>query len=176
MDIWVTDEDVFDTDAGGVNDKQEYFDSTNPEANPSDDIMPDDFDGDGIPDAVENFTGTDWRNPDTDGGGMMDGAECPQQFWFIYCNGSPFNPWDPSDDVIQNQVVFWANNTSGIVDLDRVHLWKLYTFDHYTGGAYGLLTDSHPAQEINVPYANATHLAQSTRKLYHWSKSMEQDV
>ena len=53
-------------------DLQEYFDSTNPESNPQDDIFPDDFDGDGIPDAVENQTGTDWRNPDTDGGGMLD--------------------------------------------------------------------------------------------------------
>ena len=67
QDIWVTDANDSDTDAGGVLDLQEYFDSTNPESNPQDDIFPDDFDGDGIPDAVENQTGTDWRNPDTDG-------------------------------------------------------------------------------------------------------------
>ena len=161
-DIWSTDEDEFDTDAGGVNDKQEYFDSTNPVNDPSDDIQPDDFDGDGIPDAVENFTGTDWRNPDTDGGGVVDGVECTQQFWFTGCVGGPFDPWDPSDDVIQNDVIFWANNTSGVVDNDRVHQWRLYTFDHYTGVAYGLQTDSHPAQAITVPYANDTNLAPST--------------
>lgn len=162
QDIWVTDENNSDTDSGGVNDKQEYFDSTNPESNPTDDIFPDDFDGDRIPDAVENQTGTDWRNPDTDGGGMMDGDECPQQFWFTNCQGSPFDPWDPTDDVIQNDIVFWANNTSGIVDLNRVHRWRLNTYDFYTGAAYGLETDSHPAADITIPYTNSSHLASSS--------------
>ena len=161
QDAWVTEEDNADTDSGGVNDKQEYFDSTNPENNPSDDIFPDDFDGDKIPDAVENQTGTDWRNPDTDGGGMLDGDECPQQFWFTNCQGSPFDPWDPSDDVVENDIIFWANNTSGVVDLNREHLWRLHTYDFYTGAAYGLETNSHPASEINVPYTNNTHLASS---------------
>ena len=161
QDIWVTDENNSDTDSGGVNDKQEYFDSTNPENDPSDDIFPDDFDGDRIPDAVENQTGTDWRNPDTDGGGMMDGDECPQQFWFTNCQGSPFDPWDPSDDIIQNDIIFWANNTSGVVDLNKVHRWRLNTYDFYTGAAYGLETGSHPAAELMIPYNNDTHLASS---------------
>ena len=161
QDIWVTEVDNIDTDAGGVNDKQEYFDSTNPENDPTDDIMPEDYDGDGIPDAIENQTGTDWRNPDTDGGGMLDGDECPQQFWFTNCQGSPFDPWDPSDDVNQNDVIFWANNTSGVVDLNRQHLWRVHTYDFYTGAAYGLELNSHPAQEISVPYTNTTHLASS---------------
>ena len=73
-DVWVTGWDQVDTDNGGVGDRNEYFDGTNPENDPSDDLLPDDFDGDGIPDAVENASSTDWRNPDTDGGGMMDGA------------------------------------------------------------------------------------------------------
>jgi len=162
QDIWVTEVDNIDTDSGGVNDKQEYFDSTNPENDPTDDIMPDDFDGDGIPDAIENQTGTDWRNPDTDGGGMLDGDECTQPFWFTNCQGSPFDPWDPSDDTSQTEVIFWANNTSGVVDLNREHLWRVHTYDFYTGAAYGLETDSHPAAEINVPYTNSTHLASST--------------
>ena len=161
QDIWVTEVDNIDTDAGGVNDKQEYFDSTNPENDPTDDIMPEDYDGDGIPDAIENQTGTDWRNPDTAGGGMLDGDECPQQFWFTNCQGSPFDPWDPSDDVNQNDVIFWANNTSGVVDLNRQHLWRVHTYDFYTGAAYGLELNSHPAQEISVPYTNTTHLASS---------------
>ena len=161
QDIWTTDENNEDTDSGGVNDKQEYFDSTNPENDPTDDIFPDDFDGDKIPDAVENQTGTDWRNPDTDGGGMLDGDECPQQFWFTNCQGSPFNPWDPSDDVMQNDVIFWANNTSGVVDLNRVHLWRVHTYDFYTGAAYGLETDVHSASEVSIPYTNNTHLASS---------------
>ena len=33
------------------------------------------------PDAFENLTGTDRRNPDTDGGGAIDGVECPANFW-----------------------------------------------------------------------------------------------
>ena len=82
QDVWVTSSTNFDTDQGGVDDRSEYFDGTNPENDPSDDIQPDDFDGDGIPDAVENQTGTDWTNPDTDGGGMLDGVECPDMFWF----------------------------------------------------------------------------------------------
>ena len=161
QDAWVTDDDNIDTDAGGVNDKQEYFDSTNPENDPSDDIFPDDFDGDSIPDAVENQTGTDWRNPDTDGGGMLDGDECPQQFWFSNCQGSPFDPFDPSDDVVQNDIIFWANNTSGVVDLDREHMWRIHTYDFYTGAAYGLETDAHTATQINVPYTNFSNLASS---------------
>ena len=145
QDIWVTDENESDTDAGGVTDIQEYFDSTNPESDPTDDIFPDDFDGDGIPDAVENQTGTDWRNPDTDGGGMMDGAECGPQHWFTNCQSAPFDPFDPTDDIVQNDVVFWANNTSGVVDLNRVHRWRLNTYDFYTGAAYGLETGVHPS-------------------------------
>ena len=161
FDNWTTDENNEDTDSGGVNDKQEYFDSTNPEDNPTDDIFPDDFDGDRIPDAVENQTGTDWRNPDTDGGGMWDGDECPQQFWFTNCQGAPFDPWDPSDDIVQNEVIFWANNTSGVVDLNREHLWRIQTYDFYTGAAYGIETGSHPAQDLVIPYNNDTHLASS---------------
>ena len=161
QDIWVTDENESDTDAGGVTDIQEYFDSTNPESDPTDDIFPDDFDGDGIPDAVENQTGTDWRNPDTDGGGMMDGAECGPQHWFTNCQSAPFDPFDPTDDIVQNDVVFWANNTSGVVDLNRVHRWRLNTYDFYTGAAYGLETGVHPSTEIAIPYTNNTHLASS---------------
>ena len=161
QDIWSTNETMFDTDQGGINDKQEYFDSTNPENNPTDDILPADFDGDGIPDAVENSTGTDWRNPDTDGGGMLDGAECPQMFWFTNCQGSPFDPFDPSDDITNNNndVVFWANNSSGVVDLNREHIWRLNTYDFYTGGAYGIETGIHEEETISTPYENSTHLA-----------------
>ncbi|MGB0950921.1 MAG: hypothetical protein ACPGWQ_02825, partial [Poseidonia sp.] len=89
QDVWVTTSTAYDTDQGGVDDRSEYFDGTNPENDPSDDIQPDDFDGDGIPDAVENQTGTDWTNPDTDGGGMLDGQECPDIFWFVNCAGAP---------------------------------------------------------------------------------------
>ena len=42
---------------------------------------------------------------DTDGGGMMDGDECPQEFWFTNCQNSPFDPWDPSDDIMQNDII-----------------------------------------------------------------------
>lgn len=162
QDVWVTDENILDTDSGGVNDKQEYFDSSNPENDPSDDLLPEDFDGDGMPDAVENQTGTDWRNPDSDGGGMLDGDECTQQFWFTNCVGSPFDPFNPADDVVQNEIVFWANNTSGIVDLNRQHIWRLQTYDFFTGAAYGIENGVHPAAEITVPYTNSTHIASSS--------------
>ena len=162
QDVWITDENILDTDSGGVNDKQEYFDSSNPENDPSDDLLPEDFDGDGMPDAVENQTGTDWRNPDSDGGGMLDGDECTQQFWFTNCVGSPFDPFNPADDVVQNEIVFWANNTSGIVDLNRQHIWRLQTYDFFTGAAYGIENGVHPAAEITVPYTNSTHIASSS--------------
>ncbi|MDP6869443.1 MAG: transglutaminase domain-containing protein [Candidatus Poseidoniaceae archaeon] len=161
QDIWSTSENDTDTDGGGVSDKQEYFDSTNPESNASDDVLPDDFDGDGIPDIIENMTGTDWRNPDTDGGGLMDGEECPELFWFVQCAGAPFNPWDPSDDLTPNEIIFWANNTSGVVDENKIHYWRLNTFDYYTGAAYGLATGVHTEEEVTIPYTNLTHLASS---------------
>ena len=162
QDAWVTDPNASDTDNGGIFDRQEYFDSTNPENNPQDDVFPDDFDGDGIPDAVENQTGTDWRNPDTDGGGMMDGDECTQEFWFVNCQNSPFDPFDPTDDIVENDVVFWANNTSGVVDLDRTHRWRVSTYDFYTGAAYGLETGVRVAEDITIPYTNNSNLASSS--------------
>jgi hypothetical protein len=158
-DVWVTSWDVYDTDSGGVGDLQEYFDGTNPENDPSDDLLPDDFDGDGIPDAVENITGTDWRNPDTDGGGVSDGIECPPNFWALGCVGSPTNPFDPSDDFPQSQVIFWANNTSGTVDLDQVHRWREVTKDFPTGSTYAHLAAVHPANELFANIENFSGMA-----------------
>jgi transglutaminase-like putative cysteine protease len=162
LDVWVTDSQVYDTDSGGVGDRDEYFDGTNPENNPADDLLPSDFDGDGIPDAVENDTGTDWTNPDTDGGGVPDGVECPQPFWFVDCVGSPSNPLDPSDDIMNNDVIFWANNTSGVVDISLVHRWKLTTSDFYTGSTYAHLDAVHPYADLVPPVNNLTNLADSS--------------
>ena len=39
-DVWVTDSTQFDTDSGGVGDLDEYFDGTNPENDPTDDVCP----------------------------------------------------------------------------------------------------------------------------------------
>ena len=162
LDVWVTDSQVYDTDSGGVGDRDEYFDGTNPENNPADDLLPSDFDGDGIPDAVENDTGTDWTNPDTDGGGVPDGVECPQPFWFVDCAGSPSNPLDPSDDILSNDVIFWANNTNGVVDTSLVHRWKLTTSDFYTGSTYAHLDSVHPYADLVPPVNNLTNLADSS--------------
>ena len=162
QDVWVTTSTSYDTDQGGVDDRSEYFDGTNPENDPSDDIQPDDFDGDGIPDAVENQTGTDWTNPDTDGGGMLDGQECPDIFWFVNCAGSPFDPFDPTDDIMSAGIVFYANNTSGTVDLNLDHRWRAVTNDFYTGTTYAHLESVHPPQAITVPFSNLTHLAPLT--------------
>ena len=159
QDVWITTSTAYDTDQGGVDDRSEYFDGTNPENDPSDDIQPDDFDGDGIPDAVENQTGTDWTNPDTDGGGMLDGLECPDIFWFVNCAGAPFDPFDPTDDIMSTGIVFYANNTSGTVDLDLDHRWRTITNDFYTGTTYAHLESVHPAATLTVPVSNLTHLA-----------------
>jgi len=156
-DAWVTNPAVFDTDSGGVDDRTEYSDGTNPESNPLDDVLPEDFDGDGIPDAIENLTGTDWTNPDTDGGGMLDGDECPVAFWGTLCVNSPYDPFDPTDDIVENGVVFWANNTTGNVDLSQVHRWRLNTNDFYTGSTYASIAEVHPFSPL-VP--NADNLSQ----------------
>jgi len=158
QDAFVTNTQVFDTDSGGVGDRTEYFDGTNPQNNPLDDVLPDDFDGDGIPDAIENTSGTDWTNPDTDGGGMLDGDECPSGFWATGCVGSGFNPLDPTDDIISQGVVFWANNSSGNVDLNQTHRWSQNTFDFYTGTTYAHISTVHPFEELLPLFTNTTNL------------------
>ena len=162
LDAWVTDPNLFDTDSGGVDDRTEYSDGTNPQSNPLDDILPEDFDGDGIPDAIENLTGTDWTNPDTDGGGMSDGDECPIEFWATNCVTSPFDPFDPTDDITANGVVFWANNTTGNVDLNQIHRWRLTTNDFYTGTTYAQLEDNHPYEVLVPGFTNFTDLPDSS--------------
>ncbi len=157
-DAWVTNPTVFDTDSGGVDDRTEYFDGTNPESNPLDDVLPEDFDGDGIPDAIENLTGTDWTNPDTDGGGMLDGDECPIAFWGTLCTNSPYDPFDPTDDIVEDGVVFWANNTTGEVDINQIHRWRLNTNDFYTGSTYANLQDIHPFSPILTNVDNSSQL------------------
>ena len=137
VDTYVTNYLVPDTDAGGVWDGQEYIDGTNPQNNPGDDQNPVDTDGDGIPDSVENITGTDWRDPDTDGGGMIDGEECPPPLWVFGCIGGTFDPWNPADDIIQNEIIFYANNTTSGVDSNLDRFWRVHTYDTYTGAAYG---------------------------------------
>lgn len=82
------DDDLRDSDGDGIPDRIEEQTGTDPH-NP-------DTDGDGLPDGVEdhNHNGvvdpgeTDPRNPDTDGGGVDDGTEVAQ--------GT--DPLDPSDD------------------------------------------------------------------------------
>jgi len=162
VDGYATDPTQLDTDNGGIDDRQEYFDGTNPASDPTDDIHLADTDGDGIPDIIENNSGLNWLNPDTDGGGMLDGDECDRMFWFSNCLGSPFNPFDPSDDIVINQVIFYANNSSGVVDPSQPHYWRLHTYDYYTGEAYGLETGVHTGTEIIFPYGNATHLADTS--------------
>ncbi|MBK39566.1 MAG: hypothetical protein CMB50_05015 [Euryarchaeota archaeon] len=137
VDTYVTDYLTPDSDAGGVWDGQEYIDGTNPQNDPNDDQNPVDTDGDGIPDSVENITGTDWRDPDTDGGGMIDGEECPPPLWVFNCIGGNFDPWNPADDIIQNEIVFYANNTTFGVDETLDRFWRVHTYDAYTGAAYG---------------------------------------
>ena len=161
-DAWVTNPSLFDTDSGGVDDRTEYSDGTNPESNPLDDVLPEDFDGDGIPDAIENLTGTDWTNPDTDGGGMIDGDECPVAFWGTLCVNSPFDPFDPTDDIVDDGIVFWANNTTGDVDINQVHRWRLNTNDFYTGSTYANLQDVHPFTPLVPNVDNSSQLPEDS--------------
>ena len=161
-DVWVTNPNEFDTDSGGVDDRTEYTDGTNPESNPLDDVFPDDFDGDGIPDAIENLTGTDWTNPDTDGGGMIDGDECPVAFWGTLCANSPFDPFDPTDDIVDDGIVFWANNTTGEVDITQIHRWRLSTNDFYTGTTYANLAEVHPYSPLVPNVENSSQLPDSS--------------
>ena len=132
FDIWLTLWNQADSDNGGVDDGQEYIDGTNPQDNPDDDIDPLDTDGDGIPDSVELEIGTDWRDPDTDGGGVPDGEECPPEFWLLDCIGAPSDPFDPTDDLDENALMFTASNTTSGMDPGITHYWRWHTYDSYT--------------------------------------------
>jgi len=159
LDTYVTDYLTQDTDNGGVADGQEYLDGTNPQNDASDDQNPADTDGDGIPDAVENNTGTDWRNPDTDGGGMTDYEECPPQFWMFNCQGSGQDPWDPTDDIRPTDIVFWANNTTNGTDPFQSHFWRQYTYDEYTGVAFGVNQSLVTWNEMSSGFTDTQWLA-----------------
>lgn len=163
LDTYITDYQNPDTDAGGVWDGQEYLDGTNPQNNAADDQNPIDTDGDGIPDSVENNTGTDWRDPDTDGGGMLDGEECPPPMWLFNCIGGQFDPWDPTDDVIENQIIFWANNsTFGPIDPNLPHYWRVHTYDAYTGASYGKNATYQIWVPMSIPFHDEGWIANST--------------
>jgi len=140
FDSWMTLWNVADSDNGGVGDGQEYIDGTNPQNNPDDDINPLDSDGDGIPDTIEQEIGTDWRDPDTDGGGVPDGEECPPEYWVSGCVESPGNPFDPTDDLIENALMFTATNYSTGMDPTLTHYWRWHTYDSYTGVSWGVNT------------------------------------
>ena len=137
-DVWFTLWNVADSDNGGVDDGQEYLDGTNPQDNPDDDINPLDTDGDGIPDLIEQDLGTDWLDPDSDGGGVPDGEECPEEFWVLDCIGSPSDPFDPADDIQENVLYFTASNTSAGMDPTVRHYWRWHTYDFYTGVSWGV--------------------------------------
>ena len=164
LDTYTTDYLNPDTDAGGVWDGQEYLDGTNPQNDPNDDMNPVDTDGDGIPDSVENNTGTDWRDPDTDGGGMLDGDECPPPMWIFNCVGGQYNPWDPTDDVVQNEIVFYANTTTFGVDLDLERFWRVHTYDSYTGAAYGKNASTQVWTPMSMGFTDDQWIANNT---YH---------
>ena len=138
IDTYYTLWNVTDTDNGGVADGQEYLDGTNPQNNSADDRNPVDTDGDGIPDTIEQQIGTDWRDPDTDGGGIPDGEECSSEYWDIGCLNSDGDPWDPSDDIIDNELYFTVTNLSSNLDYDIRNYWRWHTYDYYTGVSWGV--------------------------------------
>ena len=147
--------DDADTDDGGVTDGQEYLDGTNPQNNSEDDLNPIDSDGDGIPDTIEQALGLDWLNPDTDGGGIPDGQECGPDFWSLDCVGADGNPWDPTDDIDPNMLMFTATNTTSI-DLGITQYWRWHTYDSYTGVSFGVNTSLVGYNQIDSVAAGYT--------------------
>jgi gliding motility-associated-like protein len=81
-----------DTDNDGINDGDEVTDSTDP-LNPCDPninaLASNDCDNDGLNNDGETTAGTDNTNPDTDGDGILDGAE-------ITDGSDPLNSCDPN--------------------------------------------------------------------------------
>ena len=73
-----------------------------------------DSDGDGISDTIERTIGLNSSNPDTDGGGMIDGEECPAIYWATSCFGSSRNPWQSSDDIIGNTSIIWKSRSNNV--------------------------------------------------------------
>ena len=62
----------------------------------------------------------------------------------------------------QNDVIFWANNTTGVVDLDIEKYWRKYTNDIPTGNSYTHDNAVHPSAEVVPPFTNLTHMASTS--------------
>lgn len=173
-DLYVTNATNPDTDSGGVDDNTEYRDITDP-TDPRDDILPPDFDNDGIPDSVEqNYTGTDWRDPDTDDGGMLDGEECPMSSWIPGMTPGdcpPQDPFDPSDDSnALNTLLFYANTSQAYALADSISEahWVLERRGFYTGASYAV----DPSMLVSV---DATSLRNET-EIFDGTISTSDDV
>jgi len=138
IDTYYTLWNVTDTDNGGVADGQEYLDGTNPQNNSADDLNPMDTDGDGIPDTIEQQIGTDWRDPDSDGDGIIDGDECTSEFWDIDCINSEGDPLNSTDGIMDNQLYFTVTNLSSNLDYNITNYWRWHTYDYYTGVSWGV--------------------------------------
>ena len=74
----------------------------------------------------------------------------------------PFDPFDPTDDIVENGVVFWANNTTGAVDTSQIHRWRLSTNDFYTGTTYANLAEVHPYSPLLPNVDNTSQLPDSS--------------
>ena len=74
--------------------------------------------------------------------------------------------------------MFWANNTSGTVDLNLDRRWRSVTNDFYTGTTYAHLESVHPAQQLNVPVSNFTHLASTSfaNDTVEWNLKLNQPI
>ena len=151
-DGWITLWNASDTDEGGVSDLQEYFDGTNPQNNPSDDMNPIDTDGDGIPDLNEEQDGTDPLNPDTDGDGIPDGEEI----------ALGLDPLNASSSFSPDTLLLVATNTDTSANMSITPFYRWYTFDEYLNGSWGVnqtlygLTQVSLEQEISQGLADVS--------------------
>ena len=56
-------------------------------------------------------------------------------------------------------MLFWANNTSGTVDLEQVHRWRQVTNDFPTGSTYAHIATVHPSNEMFPNIENLSGMA-----------------
>ncbi|MCS5534332.1 MAG: transglutaminase-like domain-containing protein, partial [Candidatus Poseidoniales archaeon] len=78
------------------------------------------------------------------------------------CIGGNFDPWNPADDIIQNEIVFYANNTTFGVNNSLDRFWRVHTYDAYTGAAYGKNTSTQIWTPMSQGFTDDQWIANNT--------------